>query len=120
MIPTPPNTHLELVERFAAAGKHILLEKPLERSTERALRLVETAEAAGVKLGVVFQHRFREASQDAGRAAPPTRFEQDVLPVLRAEVSERSARRGIAASRPRRRACGDASGKLRPCRSGRR
>ena len=34
------------------------LEKPLERSTERALRLVEAAEAAGVKL-VVFQHRFR-------------------------------------------------------------
>ena len=63
MILTPPNTHLELVERFAAAGKHILLEKPLERSTERALRLVEAAEAAGVKLGVVFQHRFREASE---------------------------------------------------------
>jgi UDP-N-acetyl-2-amino-2-deoxyglucuronate dehydrogenase len=63
MILTPPNTHLELVERFAGAGKHVLLEKPLERSTERALRLVEAAEAAGVKLGVVFQHRFREASE---------------------------------------------------------
>jgi UDP-N-acetyl-2-amino-2-deoxyglucuronate dehydrogenase len=63
MILTPPNTHLELVERFAAAGKHIFLEKPLERSTERALRLVEAAEGAGVQLGVVFQHRFREASE---------------------------------------------------------
>jgi UDP-N-acetyl-2-amino-2-deoxyglucuronate dehydrogenase len=63
MILTPPNTHLELVERFAAMGKHMLLEKPLERSTERARRLVEAAEAAGVKLGVVFQHRFREASE---------------------------------------------------------
>jgi UDP-N-acetyl-2-amino-2-deoxyglucuronate dehydrogenase len=63
MILTPPNTHLELVERFADAGKHILLEKPLERSTERALRLVGAAEAAGVQLGVVFQHRFREASE---------------------------------------------------------
>ena len=64
MILTPPNTHLELVRRFAAAGKHILLEKPLERSTERASQLVETAEAAGVKLGVVFQHRFRLASEE--------------------------------------------------------
>jgi UDP-N-acetyl-2-amino-2-deoxyglucuronate dehydrogenase len=63
MILTPPNTHLELVDRFAGAGKHILLEKPLERSTERALRLVEAAEAAGVQLGVVFQHRFRAASE---------------------------------------------------------
>jgi UDP-N-acetyl-2-amino-2-deoxyglucuronate dehydrogenase len=67
MILTPPNSHLELVQRCAAAGKHILLEKPLERSTERALRLVETAETAGVKLGVVFQHRFREASEHLRR-----------------------------------------------------
>jgi UDP-N-acetyl-2-amino-2-deoxyglucuronate dehydrogenase len=52
-----------LALRFAAAGRHILLEKPLERSTERAERLVEGAAAAGVKLGVVFQHRFREASE---------------------------------------------------------
>jgi UDP-N-acetyl-2-amino-2-deoxyglucuronate dehydrogenase len=67
MILTPPNSHLELVRRCAAAGKHILLEKPLERSTERALLLVEAAEAAGVKLGVVFQHRFREASEHLRR-----------------------------------------------------
>jgi UDP-N-acetyl-2-amino-2-deoxyglucuronate dehydrogenase len=63
LILTPPNTHLELVEAFAGAGKHILLEKPLERSTERALRLVEAAEAAGVTLGVVLQRRFRAASE---------------------------------------------------------
>ena len=62
MILTPPATHLELVERFAAAGKHILLEKPLERSTDRAAALVRAAEAAGVRLGVVFQSRFRDAS----------------------------------------------------------
>jgi UDP-N-acetyl-2-amino-2-deoxyglucuronate dehydrogenase len=62
LILTPPNSHLELVERFAAAGKHILLEKPLERSTDRALRLVEAAETAGVRLGVVLQYRFRAAS----------------------------------------------------------
>jgi len=64
---TPPNSHLELVEAFAGAGKHILLEKPLERSTERALRLVEAAEAAGVTLGVVLQHRFRAASEHLAR-----------------------------------------------------
>jgi UDP-N-acetyl-2-amino-2-deoxyglucuronate dehydrogenase len=67
MILTPPDTHLELVERFAAAGKHILLEKPLERSTERAERLVSSAEQAGVRLGVVFQYRFREASEHLRR-----------------------------------------------------
>jgi UDP-N-acetyl-2-amino-2-deoxyglucuronate dehydrogenase len=58
---TPPNTHLELVARCAAAGKHILLEKPLDISTARAVALVEAAEQAGVTLGVVLQHRFRPA-----------------------------------------------------------
>ena len=46
---TPPNTHLALVRKCAGAGKHILLEKPLEVSTERAVELVETARKAGVK-----------------------------------------------------------------------
>lgn len=61
LILTPPNTHLELVSRFAAAGKHVLLEKPLEISTARAEQLVKSSSA--VKLGVVLQHRFRPAAE---------------------------------------------------------
>ncbi|HTM78936.1 MAG TPA: Gfo/Idh/MocA family oxidoreductase [Devosia sp.] len=60
MLLTPPNTHLDLVRRAAAAGKHILLEKPLEISTARAEALVEAA--AGVTLAVVLQNRFRAGS----------------------------------------------------------
>ena len=56
---TPPNTHLELVQRAAAAHKHILLEKPLDISLERSELLVKTAEEADVKLAVVLQNRFR-------------------------------------------------------------
>jgi predicted dehydrogenase len=63
LILTPPRTHLPLVERFAAAGKHILLEKPLEADTARAEAVVETCERAGVRLGVVLQHRFRPAAR---------------------------------------------------------
>ena len=59
MILTPPNTHLDLVRRAAEAGKHILLEKPLEISTDRAVELVRSVEAAGVTMGVVLQNRFR-------------------------------------------------------------
>jgi UDP-N-acetyl-2-amino-2-deoxyglucuronate dehydrogenase len=62
MILTPPNSHLELVRRAANAGKHILLEKPLEVSVAKAEELVAAAEAAAVKLGVVLQHRFKPAS----------------------------------------------------------
>src|SRR5881396_540823 len=61
LILTPPNTHLELVTRCAAAGKHILLEKPLEISTGRAEELVR--KSSGVKLGLVLQHRFRPAAE---------------------------------------------------------
>ncbi|RPH45945.1 MAG: gfo/Idh/MocA family oxidoreductase [Burkholderiales bacterium] len=59
---TPPATHLPLVERCAAAGRHVLLEKPLEVSTARAERLVAACRDAGVTLGVVLQHRFRPAA----------------------------------------------------------
>lgn len=61
LILTPPNTHRDLVRRCAAAGKHILLEKPLEISTPRALELIAAARDARVILGVVLQHRFRPA-----------------------------------------------------------
>lgn len=60
---TPPNTHLELVRRCAAAGKHVLLEKPLEISGERATALVAACRDAGVTLGVVLQHRFRPSGE---------------------------------------------------------
>jgi len=63
VILTPPRTHLPLVERFAAAGKHVLLEKPLEADTSRAEALVACCERAGVALGVVLQHRFRPAAR---------------------------------------------------------
>ncbi len=63
MLLTPPNTHLDLAGRAAAAGKHVLLEKPLEVSTERALAVVEACEKAGVRLGAVLQHRFRPAAR---------------------------------------------------------
>lgn len=63
LILTPPNTHLDLVRRAAEAGKHILLEKPLEASTERALEVVRVCRASGVTLGIVLQHRFRPAAK---------------------------------------------------------
>jgi UDP-N-acetyl-2-amino-2-deoxyglucuronate dehydrogenase len=60
---TPPNTHLEIATRLAHAGKHILLEKPLEVTSARAAQLVATCAAAGVSLGVVLQHRFKPAAE---------------------------------------------------------
>jgi predicted dehydrogenase len=56
---TPPGAHLELTERCLSAGKHVLVEKPLEVSVERGRRLVAAGRASGLRVGVVLQHRFR-------------------------------------------------------------
>ena len=63
IVATPASTHLAMCQRCFAAGKHVLLEKPLELNLERSTKLVELAAQAGLQLGVVLQHRFREASQ---------------------------------------------------------
>lgn len=59
---TPPNTHLEIVTALARAGKHILLEKPLDISMARAEAIVRIARETGVKIGVTLQHRFKPAA----------------------------------------------------------
>lgn len=61
LVLTPANTHLDIVRRAAAAGKHVLLEKPVDITTERAEAVVAACRAAGVTLGIVLQHRFRPA-----------------------------------------------------------
>ena len=63
VILTPPNTHLELVERCAAAGKHVLLEKPIDGTVARARSAVEAMERSGRRLAIVLQHRFRGVSR---------------------------------------------------------
>jgi UDP-N-acetyl-2-amino-2-deoxyglucuronate dehydrogenase len=60
---TPPNTHLEIVERCAAAGKHVLLEKPLEVSTARAEKLVDSMNSKHLVLAVVLQNRHKPATK---------------------------------------------------------
>ncbi len=56
---TPPDARSEIVQTLARAGKPILMEKPVERTLEKATRLVELCEDLGVPLGIVLQHRAR-------------------------------------------------------------
>jgi len=70
LILTPPNTHLDLTEQCAVAGKHVLLEKPLEISTARAERMVEVFSKKKLKLGIVLQHRFRPAAEKLREVLP--------------------------------------------------
>lgn len=58
VIATPPSSHAALGQRAIAAGKHVLIEKPLATTTGAARSLIDAAAAAGVVLmpGHTFEH----------------------------------------------------------------
>ena len=60
---TPPMSHLDLIEQCAAAGKHVLLEKPIDFTSERGERQVAAMANADKNFAVMLQHRFRDASR---------------------------------------------------------
>jgi predicted dehydrogenase len=72
-IATPPGSHLELAQRVAAAGKPAYVEKPMARSHDECLRMIDAVERAGVPLFVAYYRRalprFLEAKAivDSGR-----------------------------------------------------
>ena len=49
-IATPPHTHFALVSKALEAGKHVMVEKPLARTSEEAAKLVAIAEDRGLTL----------------------------------------------------------------------
>lgn len=55
---TPNGNHLDYGEKAARAGKHVIIEKPIEVTLERAKRLVRICEEKGVALAVIYQSRF--------------------------------------------------------------
>ena len=54
----PSGLHAEIGVQAAKAGKHLVVEKPIDVSLEAADRLIDAARAAGVALTVISQHRF--------------------------------------------------------------
>lgn len=57
---TPNGTHLDYGLKAASAGKHLIVEKPLEITVERGKKLIEQCKRNGVGLAVIFQSRFIE------------------------------------------------------------
>lgn len=60
-MPLPPSLHVEWTEKAAAAGKHVLSEKPLARNVQEADRMIEVCRDSGVVLmdGVMWYHTSR-------------------------------------------------------------
>jgi predicted dehydrogenase len=59
---TPSGMHADHTVRAMRAGKHVVVEKPMEISLEACDRMIEAAHETGKKLTVISQHRFDPAT----------------------------------------------------------
>jgi predicted dehydrogenase len=70
----PSGLHAEVGVQAARAGKHVLVEKPIDITLEAADRLIAACRESGVKLTVISQHRFGPAMQQLRAALDAGRF----------------------------------------------
>jgi predicted dehydrogenase len=76
-IGSPSGLHGQQATAAVHRGLHVLVEKPLDTTTERIDALIAAAESAGVKVGVFFQDRLKPAMRelkaaiDSGRIGAP-------------------------------------------------
>ncbi|WP_239751806.1 Gfo/Idh/MocA family oxidoreductase [Mammaliicoccus sp. H-M34] len=60
---TPNSSHKALTVASLDAGKHVMCEKPMAKTTEEAKEMIEAAKRNGKKLTIGYQNRFRPDSQ---------------------------------------------------------
>jgi predicted dehydrogenase len=65
IVATPDQCRLELTEKAAAAGKHVLVEKPMAPTVAECDEMIRVCNQAGVNLGVVKTERFRTITRKA-------------------------------------------------------
>lgn len=76
---TPSGTHAEVSIEAARAGKHVLVEKPLDITLERTDRIIQACADAGVSLGGIFPSRFVRCNQLAKQAIAQGRIGNPTL-----------------------------------------
>lgn len=74
VITTPSGAHLEPAVAAARAGKHVVVEKPLEITPERCDRIISACDAGGVKLCTIFPSRFADSSRALKSAVEAGKF----------------------------------------------
>ncbi len=62
-IVVPSGLHADLGIKAAQAGKHVIVEKPIDVTLEKADALINACKKAGVTLGVISQMRFYDSVQ---------------------------------------------------------
>jgi UDP-N-acetyl-2-amino-2-deoxyglucuronate dehydrogenase len=67
LVCVPSGLHAEVGVQAAAAGKHLVVEKPIDVTLEAADRLIAAARANNVLVTVISQHRFDTGLDELGR-----------------------------------------------------
>jgi predicted dehydrogenase len=62
---TPGGTHAQIGIEAARAGKHVIVEKPIDISMAKAMELISECRKNNVKLCSIFQMRYNKSSQHA-------------------------------------------------------
>jgi predicted dehydrogenase len=71
---TPSGAHLDPAVAAANAGKHVIVEKPLEVTTERCDKIIDACRKNGVTLSTIFPSRFHDSSILLKKAVDDGRF----------------------------------------------
>jgi len=72
----PSSLHEPFAVQAAEAGKHIIVEKPLDITLEKCDAIISACEANNVKLAVIFPTRFKDSSIVVKNAIKAERFGQ--------------------------------------------
>lgn len=71
---TPSGAHMEPAVAAAKAGKHVIVEKPLEINLKRCDKIIDACRKAGVTLATIFPSRFHKSAQLMKAAVDKQRF----------------------------------------------
>ena len=74
IVTTPSGNHMEPSMAGANAGKHVVVEKPMEITLERCDRIIDACDKNKVKLCTIFPSRFGDANVELRKAITAGRF----------------------------------------------
>lgn len=75
----PSGMHADFAVRAMAAGKHVLIEKPIDTTEEAARRVIEARDKYGVRVGVVHQNRYNACMAPIKKAVDSGRLGRLIL-----------------------------------------
>lgn len=79
IISTPSGLHHDIAIRCLEAGKHVLIEKPIEITVEKAEEIIQEGRRRDLLVGGIFQNRFYDAAREIRKAIDLGRFGRVVM-----------------------------------------